>query len=90
MAAVPRVWMFGWGGRSAWVRRRDFKKVEIRSAIWRIISDYNPTSPGYLDRMDKDGWFETEITIKSPVRYLAVQALDSHHDVLGTSPVRPR
>jgi hypothetical protein len=58
--------------------------------FWRIIGDYNPTSPGYLDRVYKDGRYETEITIKSPLQYFAVHALDSHHDVLGTSPVRPR
>jgi hypothetical protein len=53
-------------------------------AAWRVVGGLSPTSLSYLDRAAKTG-FETTIRLHSPLPYLAVQALDSKRDVLGTS-----
>ncbi len=53
-------------------------------ASWRVLTGTTPRSLHPLQTSARTG-FETEITLHTQPRYLAVQALDSHHHVLATS-----
>lgn len=58
-------------------------------AAWRVLGGSSARALKWLARGTRTG-FETTMTLNSSLAYFAVQALDSSHHVLGTSPVRPR
>jgi outer membrane protein assembly factor BamB len=60
-----------------------------RVAAWRVLGGSSPQSLAGVAQATKTG-FETTIHVTSSVNYFAVQALDAHGDVLGTSAAKPR
>jgi hypothetical protein len=57
-------------------------------AGWRVWSGSTPTSLHYVKSVSKHGWFESKATIPA-AKYVQVQAMDSHHNLIRNSPVVP-
>jgi hypothetical protein len=55
-------------------------------SAWRVLGGDGPSSLAPVTTTRKT-WFETWIPLRTAPRYVAVQALDGHGHVLGTSPV---
>ncbi len=97
-----RAYRFGWVGRPATrpalaVSRTHGQAVRLYAswngatgvAVWRVLGGTTRDRLGAVARSRKTG-FETTISLASSLPYLAVQALGSGGQVLGTSAVRAR